>query len=312
MMCASLAAAQTSGSESDAASDSDAASGSESASADAEAEAEAASEPDAPPDELRRSRAYASPWSEGRARGFFAATFDVGFLYLRPRLSVGYGKPHNLWIGWDANPIVNISAAGGYTGLRLHHPLADLRVGARYGVAYNRSYFEPQRSYRGREFALDNGSTASYLSWEAELTLQIPAGRRGRLVSETAATYVSRVPSHRFVLEETIRVIVDPPWVWRTRLGYLFRFGAGNAIQLGVVAELVGVPKRDLVVVRGGFVLNWNVTPKIQVRGAWIPALYSRDQLGIRGGYFGTLGVRWRWATGMPDTPDQDLRCPDC
>lgn len=263
-----------------------------------------------PPEELRRSRAYANPWSTGNPRGFFAATFDLGFLYLRPRLSVGYGKPHQLWIGWDANPIVNVSAAGGYTGLRLHHPIADLRVGARYGVAYNRSYFEPQRSYRARDFGIDNGSTASYLSWEAELTLQIPVGR-GRILSESALTYVSRVPSTRYVLEETIRVIVDPPWVWRTRLGYLFRFGAENAIQLGVVAELVGVPKRDLTVLRAGFLLNWNVTPKIQIRGAWIPQILSRDRIGIRGGYFGTLGVRWRWATGMPDTPEQELRCTD-
>src|SRR5688572_23826812 len=44
-------------------------------------------------------------WSRQRVRWFGSAELDTGFLYLRPRFSAGYGRPHDTWIGIDTNPI---------------------------------------------------------------------------------------------------------------------------------------------------------------------------------------------------------------
>ncbi|MEM9068008.1 MAG: hypothetical protein AAGE52_05855 [Myxococcota bacterium] len=268
----------------------------------------AMAQPGAPGDSINPPSA-GQFWNRGENRGFLAVSFDLGFLYLRPRLSAGWGKPHRFWVGIDANPIVQVSAAGSYVGLRFAHPNVNFRVGPRYGVAYNRSYLDPQDEFIERDYAIMDNSAASYLSWDAELTLSMEVGELGELFSETSVVYISRVPANRFVLEESIRVIVDPPWVWRQRVGYAFRFGAERAVSVGVTAEIIGVPKRDYAMLRGGLILRWHITPQLQVRGTFITALVSRDRVGNVNGQMGLLGLRWRWATGMPtqleETPEE-------
>lgn len=240
-------------------------------------------------------------WSSGTRRGFVAGSFDLGFLYVRPRFQAGYGRPHFKWFGIDVNPIVSPGAIGGYGGFRIDHPYVNWRIGARMAIPFSRSYMEDRpnterfdRTDLNRDV---EGEDGFYLSAETELTLTIPIGG-GVLFSETAFTYVSLVPEDVFVYEDTIKVIVEPPWVWRQRIGYMASFGETGAVHVGLVAELVGVPKRDLTVVRAGLLLRVWVSPRVEVRGAWIPAIVSRDDLGIRGGDFGLLGLRYRWATG--------------
>ncbi|HJL44833.1 MAG TPA: hypothetical protein RMG45_03320, partial [Polyangiaceae bacterium LLY-WYZ-15_(1-7)] len=239
-------------------------------------------------------------WGAQPNRAFLGIAFDLGFIYLRPRLSVGWGKPFARWFGVDVNPIVSPRAAGGYGGLRVDVPHFNFRAGVRLGVSYNQSYLPKQHTYDTRDWAVRNGTDQRYFSWEAELTLDYPLGP-GEITSETAVTYITGVEAGFNVYEEHIKVIVDPPWVWRTRLGYELRFGAEDTIRLGVVAELLGVPQRDLVSFRAGLTLRVRVTPQLEIRAAWIPPLYLRDNLGIRGGDFALLGLRYRWASGMPE-----------
>ena len=85
-------------------------------------------------------------WNEGPARPFLATTLDVGWTYLRPRASLGWGKPFVAWFGIDANPIIQGTGLGAYGGLRLALPRFDLRVGPRYFFGFNRNYLNPQRS----------------------------------------------------------------------------------------------------------------------------------------------------------------------
>lgn len=253
----------------------------------------------------------ANPWFLSRERGFIAGAIDLGFLYLRPRFSLGYGKPNFHWVGIDANPIVALSNVGAYLGLRYARPFFDVRVGGRYVVNRGRSYLpacgaadpggEPcagPDEYGTRAIHYRNDSTASYLSLEAEVTLSLPLPNRDRIVSESAITYVDRVPEGQLLYEDRLRVIIDPPWVWRQRLGYELRLGPRDALRIGFVAEAVGIPKRDLVVLRGGITLRINVSRTLQIRASWIPVLSGRDELGILGGDFGLLGLRYRFATG--------------
>lgn len=240
-------------------------------------------------------------WSSGTRRAFLGGSFDLGFLYVRPRFQAGYGRPHFKWIGVDVNPIVSPGAIGGYAGLRIDHPFVDWRIGARMALPFARGYMEERPNSAGFDRTDLNrdveGESGLYLSTETELTLSFPLGD-GVLFSETALTYVSLVPEDVFAYEDTIKVIVDPPWVWRQRVGYMARFGETGAVRVGLVGEVVGVPKRDMVVVRAGLILRVWVSPRVEVRGSWIPAIVSRDDLGIRGGDFGLLGLRYRWSTG--------------
>jgi len=48
------------------------------------------------------------PWSKQSARWFVSSEIDTGFLYVRPRFSAGYGRPHDLWVGVDTNPIFSV------------------------------------------------------------------------------------------------------------------------------------------------------------------------------------------------------------
>jgi len=251
-----------------------------------------------PPLDDAPTRADALGWREGTPRAFVAGAFDLGYLYVRPRLQAGYGKPHHLWVGLEVNPIVWFNALGGYSGVRLHHPNADLRVGGRVTRPSRRSYLPPRASYERADLNRDlDDEGATYGSLEAQLTLSLPAGR-GSFFSETTVTYITLVPEDRWIYEDYLKVIVAPPWVWRQRVGYELRVGRDEALRLGFAAELVGIPGREMTALRAGILLRFRVNARLEVRGAWIPAIILRDELGVRGGDFGLLGMRYRWATG--------------
>ncbi len=240
-------------------------------------------------------------WRDGRARGFVAGSLDLGFLFVRPRLQVGWGKPNHAWVGIEINPTIWFDSLGGYSGIRLRIPNADLRFGGRFTRPNNRSHLPLRDHYTRTDLNSEiEGADVHYFSVEAELTLTLPLGR-GTLYSDTTVTHVSLVPQDSVTYEDFLRVVVRPPWIWRQRVGYEYRFGRTRALRLGVVAELLGVPRRDMLVFRAGLRMRLHATPQLEVRASWIPALFARDQLGIRGGDFGLLGLRYRWATGGVD-----------
>lgn len=149
-------------------------------------------------------------WAEGSRRLFVGTTLDVGFLYLRPRVAVGYGKPHYAWIGVDGNPTIAGPGAGMYGGLRLSVPHFDLRVGARHFSAFQHAYLRPRASYDRVQLESTELGSASIDTLETEANADIPAGP-GDLLLLASASYVSHVPDGQNVFEETLRVVVVPP-----------------------------------------------------------------------------------------------------
>lgn len=237
------------------------------------------------------------PWSLQPARWFVSSEIDTGFLYVRPRASTGYGRPHDLWVGLDANPILSSEGVAGYLGLRFDLPFVNLRVGGRYWYTFRRSFLVPEASYSVEDIELREGPPSRFLTWEAELTSTLPLGR-GALLAEGALSYVTGVADDYYVYEETLRVVVDPPWVWRGRVGYTVALDDDHSIVIGPVLEFVGVPKRDVVVYRAGALARIFLSPSLEARGTFVPAVYTPDPLGARGGDAFLLGVRWRWASG--------------
>jgi hypothetical protein len=232
----------------------------------------------------------------GRARPFVATTIDAGYLYLRPRVSAGYGVPFRLWAGVDLNPIAQGTGLGAYSGLRFQIPWFDLRIGARGFFAFDHTFLPAQPHYSSADLNLATGNPARYVTLEAELSGGIPAGP-GNILLVLTASDVLGVPSGDFVYEETLRVITDPPMLYRARTGYALSFGREGVAHAGVVTEVLVLPKRDSLVFRAGLIASFAIDAHLEALALLVIPVASPDSIGILGGDYGELGLRYRWAT---------------
>jgi len=236
-------------------------------------------------------------WATAPPRWFVSTAFDFGFVYARPRVSFGYGRPFTSWFGIDANPIVSSAGIGSYGGLRVEIPYFDLRAGTRYFWAFRHTYLDTKPSHDRLDLETSAGTRAKTVTYEAEADAAIPAGP-GRVLLRASLSYVSNVPEGQSVFEETLRIIVEPPLVWRARAGYAFTFGERSQHGIGLVVDVLDVPKReDSRTVRAGPVLRLALSRRVEVRGSFVVPIVSPDRLGLIGGDFTELGVRYRWAT---------------
>jgi hypothetical protein len=239
----------------------------------------------------------AQSWGTLPARTFVATTTDVGFVYVRPRVSVGYGKPFTSWVGVDANPIAQTTGLGGYAGMRFDVPHFDLRVGARYFAAFSHTYLATKRSYDRLDLETSAGRAAKTLTYEAEADVSIPAGP-GDVLLRGSFSIVTGVPTDQSVFEETLHVIVRPSLVWRARAAYVVRLGPHSQHSLGLAGDIIDVPRReDSVTVRLGPIIRLVLSRRVEVRGSFVTTVVSPDRIGLVGGDFTELGVRYRWAT---------------
>jgi hypothetical protein len=238
-------------------------------------------------------------WSRGEARAFVSSTIDVGYLYLRPRLTLGYGKPFALWAGFDVNPIAQASGLGAYAGLRLQIPWFDLRAGARGFYAFEHNLLPQQGAYTSVDLLDTTGRKSEYVTLETELSGGIPAGP-GSILLVLTASAVAGVPSGYNVYEETLRVITNPPAIYRARTGYALRFGSEGNARIGLVAEALDLPGRSAIVYRGGLIGSFVIDDHLEAIALLVLPVYSPDSIGIAGGDYGELGLRYRWATGQP------------
>jgi hypothetical protein len=235
-------------------------------------------------------------WERGDPRPFASSTIDVGYLYLRPRLSLGYGEPFSTWAGIDVNPIFQSTGVGAYGGIRLQIPWFDLRVGARPFYAFQHNYLAPQASYSTIDLDTVTGTNAKYVTLETELSGGIPAGP-GTILLVLTASSVQGVPAGMYVYEETLRVITNPPWIFRARTGYALRLGAEGAAKVGVVGEVLELPNRHDQVWRAGVVASFAINDHLEALGLLVLPVVTPDAIGLAGGDFGELGLRYRWAT---------------
>jgi hypothetical protein len=241
-------------------------------------------------------------WELGRPRLFFSTKLEVGYAYVRPQFAFGYGLPHWRWLGVQTYPLVSLGGAGHYAGIAAEIPRLLIRGGGRYYYPFSRSFLPPDDSFTRKEIELLNGPKADYLALETEViaTIPVPAGS---LFAVGSGYYTLLVPDGFYLYEESLRTVMKPPYIWRGRLGYLAAFGRDGAIRIGPAAELIG-SGRDELVLRGGVLASVSINAFVEAQASFIPVILSPDSLGIAGGDFGQLGVRYRWATGS--TPDPE------
>ena len=249
------------------------------------------------PDDALIDPKMARSWGTLPARAFISTTVDLGFVYARPRASLGYGRPFTQWVGVDANPIAKTGGLGAYGGFRVEIPHLDFRIGPRYFWSFEHTYLAKQESYDRIELERDVNQDATTLTWEAELDLSARLGP-GLVLLRGSVSYVTGVPEGRNVYEETLHVVVDPPLVWRTRLGYVFTFGLHDQHSLGPAVDLLDVPKRkDSETIRVGPMIRLQLSRRVDVRGSFVFTVLSPDRIGLAGGDFTELGLRYRWAS---------------
>lgn len=237
-----------------------------------------------------------SVWSRGVPRWFMMAAIDLGVVYFRPRIGFGYGQPHYNWIGIETNPIVSLRGVGAWGGLRFAIPGLDLRVGARYFYDFDHSYLEPSHSYSRSELDVRDGPRSTPMDLEAELSWSVNVGV-GELYGEHELAYIMSVPEGYFVYDDHLRIIVDPPWAYRNRLGFSFYFGRRARLRAGPVLEVAGSPDRGTVVWRAGLSVRMRLYDDLELRGTFVPVVDARDSLGLQGADAFLVGVRYRWAT---------------
>ena len=238
-------------------------------------------------------------WELGGPRPFFSTLVDIGYLYFRPRVQLGWGKPFHKWVGIEANPSISTNSTGGYAGVRIDIPHFDIRVGARQTYSFNRSYLTPKVEYDRYDLESTAKARTFLTTLESEANFSIPAGP-GAIIGLASVSYVTGAPKGDLAYEETLRVIVTPPWVLRQRVGYMFGFGEHKQASIGPAIDVLEVPARHSQVVRAGVLARFVLSRSFELRGTFMPRLLSQDELGLLESDFTELGLRWRWATASP------------
>lgn len=252
-----------------------------------------------PPHSLDRYDPKTPYWQLGRVRPFLAAVMNLGGIYYRPELEVGYGRPHSAWGGAEVWSKISLGGVAFYVGPRLTLPSLDLRVGARMVSSAGQNLLPRREVYDNNHLDAESPPRSHYWSIDSEVNVSgaAPGGNASLLVSAFA---LGGVEDGYDVFEDSLHIIVQPPLVWRARLTYLASLGPYNNMGLGWAAEVINSPARDLTVFRMGPVVTVALTRHLQATAAGLLGIDSRDDIGLSGADLGQIGLSYRWASGEP------------
>lgn len=252
-----------------------------------------------PPQTLRGYDPKTPYWMSGDARPFLAAVMNLGGIYYRPELEVGYGRPHFSWAGAELWSRLSLGGVVFYAGPRLTLPSLDLRVGARMVSSAGQNLLPRREIYNNNHLDAESPPRSHYWSIDSEINVSgaAPGGNASLLVSAFA---IGGVEDGYDVFEDSLHIIVRPPLVWRARFSYLASLGPYNNMGLGWATEIINSPARDLTVFRMGPVVTVALTRHLQATAAGLLGIDSRDDIGLSGADLGQIGLSYRWASGEP------------
>jgi hypothetical protein len=235
-----------------------------------------------------------SPWQSDRDSYFVSSTTDMGIIYARPRLMLGYGAPYWKFVALDAHWIVTNSFTSPYVGWRASLPFLDAMVGARTVYPWDRRLLEPSDSH-GSNLSVGPGDRHSrYNAVDFELAGFAPL-LHGILHLQVHSVIVD-APRDVHLFEEVLRAVMQPPYALGTRAGYLYGVGESQALKVGVVVEYVVLPHRPGNVTRCGPVAAYQLNKHWEAFFAFSGVVDSPDRLGIWHGPYAYLGLTHRWA----------------
>jgi hypothetical protein len=235
------------------------------------------------------ARAY---WENVRPRPFAGAIIDVG-ASVRARALLGYGKPHWTWGGIELEGGTTSDAGITAVRARLALVIADVGLAYRRTRAYRRTWLTSERGYTDGD--LLGRPRARYRSLDLDVWGLIPAGS-GFVQWELEAVRMYGIPKGAEVYEEWLRAPVRPPWTTASRLAYAYTFFEGRA-AVGAMAEWLWLGGRGSLY-RAGPLLSYTFTPHWEATLLLTTPLHSPDDLSLFTGLYGTVRVRWRFASG--------------
>ena len=236
-------------------------------------------------------------WQAGKTRPFVSSTMDVGLWYFRPNLAGGWGRPHWAWGGLEVETRFAPTGAAEYAGAKLATPYLGLRAGGRYVFTTSRTFLPHDTTYTSDELDTTTEPQARYAAIEAQLDGSVPIGPV-KVFTVLTGVMIQGVPERYHVFDETLKVVVDPPWVWRARLGAVVPILPRDRVTLGGAGEVIGIPERFAYIGRAGPVLSVNITRHLEAQATALFVVASPDSIGLDGAEFSQLGLRYRWATG--------------
>lgn len=245
-----------------------------------------------PPKKLAETR-Y-SPWQSDRATPFVSLATDAGFIYARPRLTVGYGAPFWNYVGVEAAVISTNSFGQPSIGWRASLPFLDAILTAREVYPYNRRFMTPKDSHDSEDLRLDTGGRRSvYHAVDLEVALTAPLFHGG--VFAQAHPLLVDAPREFHLYEEYVRAIMVPPFALATRAGYVYGIG-DKTVKIGGMFEYVILPGRPANVTRMGPIALATFSKNLDGFAAFSFVVSSPDNLSIEDGTYAFVGVLHRWA----------------
>jgi len=236
-------------------------------------------------------------WAQGRIRPFVAAVFDVGGIFTRAELNLGYGRPHYLWGGIDVWSKLSLDGVTLYTGPRFTLGSLDVRGGIREVQSLSQHFVARQDVYYRPDLNHQTPPRGHYQSFDGEMSIDVPA--LGGSIGMLAGIYgIIGVPKAYNVFEDYLRVVVQPPIAWQTRFSYVAFVNRDSSMAVGGQFQLIGNPNRDLLVFRTGPVVSVALTDHLHAIAAASIVAASKDHLGIAGDEIGEVALRYRWASG--------------
>jgi hypothetical protein len=242
---------------------------------------------DAPAREVS-SRLY---WSEQFPRPFAAVVLDMG-TSIRGRAQLGLGQPHWIWGGFELEAASTSDMGLLAARARVALVVADIGLAYRRTWGYRRTWLEREPGYT--ESDLRGRPRTSYQSLDLDVWGLIPAGS-GFVQWEVEAVRLYGAERGYDVYEEWLRAPVRPPWVTDTRLAYAYTFLRDRA-AVGVMAEWLWLGGRGQLY-RVGPLLMYTFTPHWEATVLLTTPVHSPDDLNFFSGLYGTIRVRWKFAT---------------
>jgi hypothetical protein len=247
-----------------------------------------------PPPEGGAPRGEDRPWESGTPRAFAAGRLEAG-LHGRVLLQLGYGQPHWAWAGIQGAALVTPHTAGVEAAVRGALPFLDLQVALRRTRSFDRPLLAARESHGEAEL---EGGHARLTVLDADLSGVVPVpGGLAAWELEWVRPLGLAAGAHAF--EETWQVAVGPRGAGAFRLGWLAGPFLGRA-RLGPFAEAVRLFGRDETVVRAGGALLLTLGPHLSLLASGFAPVSGPDRFDAFTATYGTLALRWAFATGDP------------
>lgn len=232
-----------------------------------------------------------SVWQSDKHTLFVASASDVGVIYGRPHVTLGYGAPFWHFVGVDAFAIATNEFAAAYVGWRANLPFLDVQMGYRATQPYDRRELPVKDSYVADDLPRRDGDeNATYGAVEFEVTPLAPVPG-GVAFAELHPIWVT-APRDTRLFEEVTRTVYVAPFLMRARLGYIYDL---DRVKAGAMVEHVVLPGRPKDVTRVGPLVLVSLAERLEGLFTTTVVVRSPDSLGFSGVY-GFLGLRMRFA----------------